>query len=775
MTFLETLVAAVQSATKINRAVESTPAVILWTDKERSWESATASVRAQMPNLLTLGNYVSSLRSGPAIWLKCAIAGSLEDVALNRLIPVVYLPGVSRTDLRAIESCPSDLQPLAELQYRGVFWSQANGKDWTIGAFLASKNGGLGLDVATDKPSLEALQRAVEAGVFLDRPISDLQTRKIDGTWLDSLLAPNAARDLLVWLNDPSAAESAWAGARWNVFKSRCKKDFGFDPKNDGALTGAEKLASATGAWETVWELYKDSYTSFPQILELLGQVQPPAVEGLFEDLKIRAGYPRANDEAEVVLRRELTAISAMSPAQSRSAIASAEKSHSDRRTWLWARMGRAPLALALEHLAVLATQSVQIPGGATPDLLAKRYEEDAWQVDSAALKALAAVQSKADTDAVSAALRAIYVPWLEELAQRFQQAVTTQGFLAPRVPGAAAKESGLCTVFVDGLRYDTAQELKTMLASVGESTLSSGWTSIPSVTASGKAWASPVATAIVGKKTDVEFQPSVAADGRPASTPNLRKLLELNGIQPLAKHEVGDPAGTAWVECGDLDHYGHEHGLRLARDMGGQLSQIVERLSELKEAGWTRFRIVTDHGWLLVPGGLPKTELSKHEAETRWGRCAVLKDSSQGTPLTFGWDWCKDVQIAMAPGISSFIAGAEYAHGGLSLQECLVPLLDVRVAASIKSHVKADFSKVVWKGLLCRIEVSSAHSDLQVDLRTKAALASSSIAAKVRKLDAGKASLAVDDDSHLGSAAFVVVLDPDGVVLQKVATTVGE
>ncbi len=34
------------------------------------------------------------------------------------------------------------------------------------------------------------------------------------------------------------------------------------------------------------------------------------------------------------------------------------------------------------------------------------------------------------------------------------------------------------------------------------------------------------------------------------------------------------------------------------------------------------------------------------------------------------------------APGVSSFIAGADYAHGGLSLQECLVPVLDVVVAA---------------------------------------------------------------------------------------------
>jgi hypothetical protein len=329
--------------------------------------------------------------------------------------------------------------------------------------------------------------------------------------------------------------------------------------------------------------------------------------------------------------------------------------------------------------------------------------------------------------------------------------------------------------VFVDGLRYDVSMQLKTKLAELGKVTVSAMWTSMPSVTASGKAWASPVAQWVSGKKTDEDFEPSVAADGKPLSTHNFRKLLIEHGFQVLDKHESGDPSGKAWVECGDLDHYGHAHGLRLARDMETQLSQIVERLTELHDAGWARFRIVTDHGWLLVPGGLPKSELSKFEAETRWGRCAVLKDTSHGTPLTFGWDWCKDVQIAFAPGISNFTAGEVYTHGGLTLQECLVPVIEVNAAGGTASTVKVDIANVTWKGLLCKVEVSPATTGLSIDLRTKAALAESTLVAHVKLLQNGKASLAVEDDSCEGTAAFVVVLDADGNVVQKKSTTVGE
>jgi hypothetical protein len=578
-------------------------------------------------------------------------------------------------------------------------------------------------------------------------------------------------------MNDSDLAQSQWAGARWDIFRSRCRKDFGFDPLTDGALSAAEKLAARQGAWAAVWELYRDSFASFLAVAGLLTKLQPPQPKGLFDDPDELAGYPRVNDDAEAALRYKLNACAAMSPELARVAVREAEKEHGDRRSWLWAQMGRARLAAALEHLAALASLSTQTLGGATLAQLAGKYEEVGWKVDQAALQALAAVSTKADTDAVGAALRALYVPWLEESAQRFQELIKAEGRLSPPkvVPGGDSQPDGVCTVFVDGLRYDVAMRLKNRLSKLGKVSASAAWTSMPSVTASGKAWASPVAPWVAGKKEDEDFQPSVAVDGKPLTTYNFRKLLGERGYQVLDKHETGAPIGRAWVECGDLDHYGHEHGLRLAKDIDHQLAQIVERLGELNEAGWGRFRIVTDHGWLLVPGGLPKTELSKFEAETRWGRCAVLKDSSHGTPLTFGWDWCQDVQIAFAPGITSFIAGAEYAHGGLTLQECLVPVLELVAASKPSAIVKADITKVVWNGLRCRVEVTTEAVALRVDVRTKAALSDSSLVAQVKSLDGGKASLAVADDSTEGTAAFVVVLDASGTVIQKKSTTVGE
>jgi len=767
------LAEAVLSAAKGNSHTAATAGAVLWPDKDRQWEPVIGLIRQSMPNLLTLGTYDVESRTGPAIWLKCAMAGFVPEVPLNG-VPVLYLPGVSRAELRAIESCPRDLQPLAELQYRGVFWSQANAKDWTVSAFLASKNGGLGLDVAQDKATLEALGQALHAGALLERPVEELKGRAINAEWLLSLLAPNPTRDLLQWMNAPDGTRQLWGAVLWDVFTTRCKSDFGFDPVADGVLVAAERLAKGEGKWAAVAVLYRDSFASFPNVFGLLAKVQPPQM-GLFPDQDRLAGYPQANEQGEATLRYALSACAAMDASQARAAVIAAEKEHGTRRGWLWARMGRSSLALSLAHLANLAERSGHLPIGQTPAALAASYQQTGWQVDQAALLALACVHAKSDVDAVSAALRAMYLPWLEESARRLQDAVKVTGGLKPLEAVANTAGAGTCTVFVDGLRYDVAMRLQQRLQAVGTTKLDAAWTSLPSVTASGKAWCSPVAGYVAGGSDDVDFEPRVAADGKPLSGHNFRKLLADHGVQALDRHECGDPQGRAWTEAGDLDHYGHEHGIRLARDLETQLEQVVERVTELGDAGWKRIRIVTDHGWLLMPGSLPKSELAKHQVETRWGRCAVLKDSAHGTPLTFGWDWCKDVQVAYAPGVTNFIAGAEYAHGGISLQECLVPVLELNSVGASGAVSAVTLKSVTWKGLRCTIVVEGAAPGQYVDIRTKAALAASSLAASAKPLEGGKASLAVADDEQMGAAAVVVVLGPDGEVLQKQSTTVGE
>ena len=86
--------------------------------------------------------------------------------------------------------------------------------------------------------------------------------------------------------------------------------------------------------------------------------------------------------------------------------------------------------------------------------------------------------------------------------------------------------------------------------------------------------------------------------------------------------------------------------GAKAARQIPEQLREIRERVTSLLNAGWKKVRVVTDHGWLLLPGGLPVEKLPSFLADTRWGRCAVLKQSSQTTGLVVPGLWSARVRI---------------------------------------------------------------------------------------------------------------------------------
>ena len=303
--------------------------------------------------------------------------------------------------------------------------------------------------------------------------------------------------------------------------------------------------------------------------------------------------------------------------------------------------------------------------------------------MDAAALDAIAAVESQEDVAAVRAVLRAIYRPWLEEAAERFQQAAISQPL--PRKPVGASVPlgtQGCCVLFADGLRLDVGRKLQASLETAGLR-VEGDWrfATLPSVTPTAKPAASPIGPLFGPPGAPADFMPSVLEGdyaGRALTIEIFRKLLEAHGYQVLQGDDLGTGTGMAWGEYGHLDRYGHDQGWRLAKRVAEEVRGLALRVQALLQAGWKEVRVVTDHGWLLLPGGLPKQELPSFLTESRWGRCATLKRDVEVQGTVVPWYWSDAVQIAMPTGISCYKAGMEYAHGGLSLQECVVPVLTI-------------------------------------------------------------------------------------------------
>lgn len=278
-----------------------------------------------------------------------------------------------------------------------------------------------------------------------------------------------------------------------------------------------------------------------------------------------------------------------------------------------------------------------------------------------------------------------------------------------------------------------------------------------------------------------VVHKPEIFASVRPANLPEnaerLRAAMAQQGVEVISRDEVriatsGELGG--WTETGEIDALGHDVPLRVfISQLELQIEAIAERITELLESGWTRVRVVTDHGWLLLPGGLPKVELAPSLIETKWARSAVVQGESHVSVPTYPWYWNPLIRIAIPAGIGAFRAGSEYAHGGVSLQESVIPELVVERG---DAEVKARITHITWRGMRCRIRVETNGSGLLVDIRRIWKIPASSIAASVKKLDAsGEVSIAIGDDNYEGAAAAVVVLETSGRVLDHRTTTVGE
>ena len=172
------------------------------------------------------------------------------------------------------------------------------------------------------------------------------------------------------------------------------------------------------------------------------------------------------------------------------------------------------------------------------------------------------------------------------------------------------------------------------------------------------------------------------------------------------------------------------------------------------------------------MPGGLPKADLPKYLTETRWRRCAVVKESASVNLPCFDWHWSEGVRIASPPGIQCFLAGEEYNHGGLSLQECVVPQISIR--AGTTPSVSATIESMKWSRLRCRIKVGGSFGGCSVDLREKAADPATSIVEPRPVGSEGAVSLVVEDDTLEGRAMNLVLLDAGGRIIEKKPVSIG-
>ncbi|HOY12626.1 MAG TPA: BREX-1 system phosphatase PglZ type B [Saprospiraceae bacterium] len=762
------VVQALKQAENHNSNVMVKPEVILWPDPENQWCDVIGVLQESIPHLLIYGNYEPLKKQGPAIWLKCMIAKVLPEANWDaEAIPIIYLPGVAKSDLRNVENAVFNFQPLLEYQYTGTLFIQENGREWSILAFVENPINGLGIKVAKDNATKEALKKTLFS-IFQYRDVLSNKTF-IDADYLNNQLFPDIIPTILKWMCKGDSLLNKMDAGKQEVFTNLCKSQYEFEPDHKNIKAIAEKLGSQKNAWKYVWQLFATAPNKYPEMEDLLRIAKPTELGfGIFA--LPDESWPQVNEQKEEALAQALTKAAKQDAVKALATLQDLEKEHSVRRNWVWFELGKSPMADALHYLVQMAAKANEAFSSSSIEAIKNYYTTNGFSVDQFMRKALAAVKSEKDKTIVKSIIHLFYQPWLENITNKFQKLVSEDASIFTLQNAVPETESYV--LFVDAFRYELAEEFcKRLEKQKLKVSLQVGWSAIPSLTPTAKPNVSPIATLVSIQSGISEFRPQLQ-NGKVLLTPAFRDALKAAEFKLVTNANDIQIGGKYWQEIGEIDTKGHEEQADMVKRIAELFDQVQEALDIAFERGIKRIKIVTDHGWLLLPGGLPKTQLNPGLSETRWGRCALIKEGATTDLLHLPWRWNPSVYIAYAPGISFFKVNEEYAHGGISIHECLVPTLIIENPNI--TNIEAEVKVVKWVNLKCTIQTSEVPDEYSVDIRTKYNDAKTSIVLSKNKAVKGNTVTLMVDDGAESQAATIVLMDENERILDKKPTTVG-
>jgi hypothetical protein len=356
---------------------------------------------------------------------------------------------------------------------------------------------------------------------------------------------------------------------------------------------------------------------------------------------------------------------------------------------------------------------------------------------------------------------REVLQPLIDQVHLVYQQAIdATQGaFLEavvrdgwpPDVPKqvqvfgrhvAPALQAGerVAYFLMDALRFEMGKDLGQMLETLklGTVRVEATATVVPTTTPFGMAALLPGAETSFGcEERQAELVPTVG--GKPTVTVEDRKdrfreqlgdryvdlrLDELLDARDAKLKERLGRASLLVVRSDDIDKAGEGTNLPSARRFMSSILDDAARVAQrLARAGVTRMVFAADHGYVLLrevpPGDVVKAPPGEWRLSKRRCQLGSAAGSIEGVRVLSAAHVgvhgpVKD--IALATGFRVFTAGAGYFHEGMSLQECLVPVVVLEVssggarALGGPAHVEVIYKhpRFIQRILIVRLKLSS-------------------------------------------------------------------
>lgn len=272
----------------------------------------------------------------------------------------------------------------------------------------------------------------------------------------------------------------------------------------------------------------------------------------------------------------------------------------------------------------------------------------------------------------------------------------------------------------VDAMRYEMGRDLAHILEPLGPVAVTAAASVLPTTTPCGMAALMPGADGAFSLVEDGDdVVPAVGGRALRTSSDRMNLLRErygdrfrditLGDLLSMPQKKLQATLGNAdlvVVRTQDIDALGEGPSLYLARkfmtEILGELRTATDRLSSM---GVDNFVFAADHGHVLLPevaaGDVisePAGDWKKSKRRCRLGasRAAapgviVFRAEKVGIVGTFE-------ELAVPSGFRVFTAGEGYFHEGVSLQECLIPVVTVQVRERTKAGSGGDQVEIRYR-----------------------------------------------------------------------------
>lgn len=275
-----------------------------------------------------------------------------------------------------------------------------------------------------------------------------------------------------------------------------------------------------------------------------------------------------------------------------------------------------------------------------------------------------------------------------------------TQVFGETVAPSLAEHGRRVAFVMVDAFRYELAAAFAERLSNEVEAKIEAAAATVPTVTRVGMSALLPGAESDLhmGMK-DGKIVPQL--DGKDIIGPDDRLLhlqktygdrcamADLDALLRRDEAAIDDAVQLLLVKTREIDTAGESMNNGIERLIDKAQKKYLQAVSELGDLGFEEVHFVTDHGFLLLSEQEPGDRVEKPP-----GNWTVKKErslvgtgsESSGTLVSrteeLGIEGDFD-HVAMPRMLGAFRMGSKYMHSGMSLQECVLPVLSVKTASN--------------------------------------------------------------------------------------------